>query len=70
MPTLPTADRLQTAQIRARLDELGMSQEDLAKKMGVSAAAVSLILASKRCPTVRTFKRLCAALEIDPKEVW
>jgi ribosome-binding protein aMBF1 (putative translation factor) len=49
--------------IRRRM-ELGLTQEDLAKRMGTSHSAISRIESGQHSTSVQTLQRLAAALEM------
>jgi len=49
--------------IRRRM-ELGLTQEDLSKRMGTSHSAISRIESGQHGTSVRTLQRLAAALEM------
>jgi ribosome-binding protein aMBF1 (putative translation factor) len=49
--------------IRRRM-ELGLTQEDLAKRMGTSHSAISRIESGQHATSVQTLQRLAAALEM------
>lgn len=48
----------------------GMSQNELARQIGVSNGQLSFILHGKREMRLKHFKKLCEILQKDPKEVW
>lgn len=49
----------------------GMSQQDAAHKLGISAGYLSLLLANKRQPTARMALRIADATEGEvPVEAW
>ena len=49
--------------------EHGLSHEQLAKKAGLSRAAISFIENDKRTPTILTCLKICEALEINMHEL-
>lgn len=55
-----------TTRIKSRMKELGMTQETLAQKMGVTRGAVTHYLAGRRVPPLRQFQKLAAILKADP----
>jgi SOS-response transcriptional repressor LexA len=55
-----------TTRIKLRMKELGMTQEVLAHKMGVTRGAVTHYLAGRRVPPLRQFQKLAAILKADP----
>ncbi len=57
-------------QIRARLVEAirnsGLTQTELAKRVGVIQQSIAQYLSGRAMPSIETFANLCAALEVDP----
>lgn len=56
--------------IRARLSERGITQEALAKKVGVSPSVMSRYLNGKRGLGALRLMSICEELDLDPKAVW
>ncbi len=60
-------------QIRAKLQEAikqsGLSQTEIAKKIGIGQQTVSEYLHGKSMPALDTFANLCAVLDVDPAEL-
>ena len=60
-------------QIRAKLQEAikqsGLSQTEMAKKIGIGQQTVSEYLHGKSMPALDTFANLCAVLDVDPAEL-
>ncbi len=60
-------------QIRAKLQEAikqsGLSQTEIAKKIGIGQQTVSEYLHGKSMPALDTFANLCAVLDVDPAEI-
>ena len=57
----------------ALLDQLGISQNELARRSGLSPGFVSLLMAGKRSPSPPTRRRLMQALgvsEFDDLFIW
>lgn len=52
--------------IRSRMKELGLTQEELAVKLGITRGAVTHYLAGRRVPPLRQFQLLASALKADP----
>ncbi len=48
------------------MKELGMTQEMLANKMGITRGAVTHYLAGRRVPPLKQFQKLAAVLKADP----
>lgn len=55
-----------SSRIKSRMKELGMTQEMLASKMGITRGAVTHYLAERRVPPLRQFQKLAAVLKCDP----
>lgn len=47
------------------MDEVGISQRQLAKKAHITEAALSRYLNKQRMPNIRTFMNLCYALQCE-----
>jgi transcriptional regulator with XRE-family HTH domain len=56
------------SKVKARLEELGMRQADLARKSGLSTGYVSDLVNGHRGRyiSITNLKRLCEALEVEP----
>ena len=54
------------ARIKSRMKELGLTQEELAHKMGLTRGAVTHYLAGRRVPPLRQFQKLASILKTDP----
>lgn len=52
--------------IKQRLKALGMTQETLAKKIGITRSAICHYLAGRRIPSLSQFSKLAKVLESDP----
>lgn len=50
--------------------EKGLNQEQLGKAIGVSRQSVSLYERNKMYPTVKTIKKICKELDVDPKKLF
>ncbi len=61
------------AQISQRLiseiKSSGMSQHELATKLGISQPTVSQYLSGKVMPSLETFANLCKILDVDPSYI-
>lgn len=55
--------------IRDILHEKGMTQRDLAAKMGISPAALSVIINPRNAPTLDTLQRIAMALDVEVAEL-
>src|SRR5579862_358332 len=55
-----------TSRVKSRMKDLGMTQEVLANKMGITRGAVTHYLAGRRVPPLRQFQKLAAVLKADP----
>jgi transcriptional regulator with XRE-family HTH domain len=54
------------AAIKAKREVLGLSMNSLAQKAGISVQSVSFIETAVNSPSLSTFLRICAALEVRP----
>src|SRR3990167_10545913 len=52
--------------IKERLKTLGMTQETLAKKIGITRSAICHYLAGRRVPSLHQFSKLAEVLEANP----
>lgn len=52
--------------IRNRRTDLGLSQAELARRVGVSSAHICRIESGKRAPSVPMARKLAAALDVSP----
>ena len=64
-----TDDERNKRLIKAAIAEQGLTQEKLAKRMGVSQPAVSKWTKCIEQMTIRDFRRMCAILRIEPGEL-
>lgn len=64
-----TDDERNKRLIKAAIAEQGLTQEKLAKRMGVSQPAISKWMKSIDQMTIRDFMRMCAILRIEPSEL-
>lgn len=51
--------------IKHRMNELGMSSRDLAKRSGISESGISRILSGEIDPRIKTFTKIADALRVD-----
>ena len=60
-------------QIRKKIAEAikqsGMTQNDIATKIGVKRPQISCYLHGTKMPALDTFANLCAVLDVDPSEI-
>ncbi len=52
--------------MKQRMNELAMTQEVLANKIGITRGAICHYLYNRRIPTMKQFVKLAAALECEP----
>lgn len=52
--------------IKLRMDEMGITQEDLSRLLDISASTICEILSGKREPTLRQARVISQKLNIDP----
>jgi transcriptional regulator with XRE-family HTH domain len=55
--------------LRAKREELGLSQEKLAELAGVDRTYVSILERGLKSPTLETLERICAALGTLPESI-
>ena len=55
--------------LRAKRENLGISQETLAERAGVDRSYVSILERGLKSPTLETLERICRALETLPERV-
>lgn len=53
-----------------RCSEIGISQNELARRCEVSPAHMSNVLNDKRSPRTDLLKRMCRVLGFRPEEIW
>ena len=51
------------------IKQSGLTQTDLAKKVGVSQQQISIYLKGKNLPALDTLSRLCTVLDLDANEI-
>lgn len=56
--------------VREKLSDMGMSQNELARRCGVSAAHMSNVLRGKRQPRLDLLHRMCEVLGVKPERIW
>lgn len=57
------------ANLRARREELGLTQEGLAHACGLHRTEISLLERSKRSPQLETIVLLAHGLQVKPREL-
>jgi transcriptional regulator with XRE-family HTH domain len=57
------------ARLEQRMSEVGLSTKELARRVGVSYEHVRKLLIGQCLPSDYTLEKLCAALELDMKEM-
>lgn len=55
-----------TIRIKSRMNELGLTQEMLANKMGITRGAITHYLSGRRVPPLKQFNKLAMILKADP----
>ena len=55
-----------TTRIKSRMQELDMTQESLANKLGITRGAITHYLAGRRVPPLKQFKKIALILKCDP----
>jgi DNA-binding XRE family transcriptional regulator len=56
--------------VEARMAELGLTQEELAQRVGVGQSAISNMLNRQCRPQMRTIKKISQALGLAPADLW
>lgn len=51
------------------IKESGLTQTELAKKLGIKQPTVGQYLSGRAMPALDTFANLCAILDLDPAEI-
>ena len=51
------------------IKESGLTQTELAKKLGIKQPTVGQYLSGRAMPELDTFANLCAILDLDPAEI-
>ena len=67
-PTEPPTIKLKTAQVWKLIGRRNMSQNELARRAGISSGYLSRLLAGRKCPSPAVRRRLQAALEVSEFE--
>ncbi len=64
---------IQATQIQERLREAikqsGMTQTEIAKKVGIIQQSVAQYISGRAMPSLDTFANLCAVLDVDPADI-
>jgi len=55
--------------IHARAQELGLSDSELARRLGLSQSRVANYVSGKRAPDYGTLLRICAVLQVTPNDL-
>jgi lambda repressor-like predicted transcriptional regulator len=56
--------------LRGLMDERGLTQTELAAKVGIGQPAISMMLNRACRPQRKTVRRIAAALEVEPDALW
>lgn len=56
--------------LKIRRIEKGLNQNQLGKAIGVSRQSVSLYERNKIYPGIKTVKKICEILDLDPREIF
>lgn len=56
--------------VKDAIAALGMSQNELARRCGVSPAHMSNILSGKRDPRAKLLRRMCETIGKRPEDIW
>ena len=63
-----TQDEIRVKLIEA-IKQSGLTQVELAKKVGVCQQSVAQYISGRAMPALDTFANLCVALDVDPAEI-
>ncbi len=55
-----------SSRVKSRMKKLDMTQEELARKMGITRGAITHYLSGRRVPPLLQFQKLAAILKADP----
>ena len=55
--------------IAEAIKQSGLTQTELAKRLGVSQQTISHYVKGDKLPALDTFANLCVALDVDPTEI-
>ena len=55
--------------IAEAIKQCGLTQTELAKRLGVSQQTISHYVKGDKLPALDTFANLCVALDVDPTEI-
>lgn len=61
---------MNTRELAKAIEDLGISQNETARRANVSVSQMSLIVRGKREPKVSAFKRICQVLGKRAEELW
>ena len=56
--------------LRDMLEEVGISQQELANEIGVSKGTISKYLNKQAMPSLNNFMNICYALDCDPQDLF
>ncbi len=63
-----TLENIQTALAEA-LKQRTITQEELARKIGVNQSMISHYITGRSMPALDTFSRICSVLDLDANEI-
>ena len=64
-PTAPPRVKLRPVPVWELITERNMSQNELARKVGISSGYLSQLISGRKCPSPEVRRKLQAALEVD-----
>jgi lambda repressor-like predicted transcriptional regulator len=70
LKTMSREEATFSERLAALLEVKGVTQEELAKAIGVGQPAISMMLARNCRPQRRTVEKIAKALKVSPEEVW
>lgn len=62
--------RMKEDKLREWMFENHVSQRELADRLGISQASMSLFIRGLREPKLLVFKRICEVTGLEPRELW
>ena len=63
-----TLDRIRKNLVEA-IRQSGLTQNEIAKKLGISQQAIGQYVSGRAMPALDTFANLCVVLDIDPADI-
>lgn len=61
---------MNTLELKKQIQDSGMSQNEVARKLDISIGYMSRIVNGKQEPRIDLFKNICKLFNKNPKEMW